>query len=133
MSRLAGLRQVRAGVAYFGWVFAAGFVLGTLRVLLVVPALGALAAVVLEVPVMLAIAWIIAGRVAARWAVPSRIGARLVMGGVALTLLLAAERLLGAALGTWEPPLASPAGRVGLAAQAAFGLIPVLQLLAGRR
>jgi hypothetical protein len=127
------MQAVRAGVAYFALVFAAGFVLGALRLLLVVPAVGALAAVLVEAPMILALAWLVAGRLPTRFAVPARLAERLVMGGLALALLFAAERLLGAGLGTWQSPLASTAGRVGLAAQVAFGSFPALRMLVGRR
>ena len=65
-----------AGLAYFAVVFAAGFVLGTLRVLVVAPHLGEIAAVVAELPIMLAVSWIICGwllgRVALRADRPDR-------------------------------------------------------------
>ena len=62
------LRQgsVPAGAGLFGLVFAAGFVLGTIRELAVRPAIGPAigpdAARLLELPVMIALSWL-----AARW------------------------------------------------------------------
>lgn len=56
------MRAALAGLAYFTLVFAAGFGLGTLRVLALAPILGEGGAVLLELPIILAIAWM-----ACRW------------------------------------------------------------------
>jgi hypothetical protein len=123
-------RTVRAGVLYFLVVFAAGFVLGTARALLVAPRLGELAAVALELPPILAVAWVASRALARRFAIPP--GApRLAVGGLALALLLLAEAAL-AILGFGRSPaeyvaayLAPPA-LLGLAGQIAFALLPLL-------
>jgi hypothetical protein len=92
-------RTVFAGLAYFAMVFGAGALLGTLRVLWVAPALGARAAELAEVPVMLAVA-----ALAARWLVRrfalgfgERFGAGLLAFGLVLacefTVVLAARGL----------------------------------------
>jgi hypothetical protein len=46
------MRIVKAGVLYFALVFGAGFVLGTIRTLWIVPVLGARTAELLETPIM---------------------------------------------------------------------------------
>ena len=85
------MRILKAGVLYFSLVFAAGFLLGSIRVPLLEPRLGARAAELLELPVML-LAIVAAARwVLRRLAVPASAAARLAMGGVALALMLAAE------------------------------------------
>ena len=128
---------LRAAVPYFAAVFAAGLVLGTVRVLMLAPAMGAAAAVALEVPVMLAVSWVAARWAVARYGVPGRTGPRLAMGGLAFVLLMAAE----VALGVWgfgQSPagiaagLIRPEGMLGLAGQVAFGLVPLAQLVTGR-
>jgi hypothetical protein len=50
-------RILLTGTAYIVAVFAAGFVLGVLRTLVLVPLFGELAAVLVELPVMLTVAW----------------------------------------------------------------------------
>lgn len=89
--RRTGQQILKAGGIYFALVFGAGFVLGTLRVLIVVPVIGSRTAELLEMPVMLG-----GGILAARWVVrslevPSTACIRLSMGGIALTLILALE------------------------------------------
>lgn len=131
-------RALAAGALYFAAVFAAGFVLGTLRVLVLEPLMGGPAAVALELPAMLALSWVLAGWIAARCRVPAAPRARLAMGGAALALLLVAEAALGMVgfgrnLAQHLAHYATPAGALGLAGQAVFGLMPWLRLMAGRR
>ena len=78
-----------AGLAYFAVVFAIGFVFGLIRVKFLVPNLGELVSVMLELPVILTLAWLVCRRLALSWNVPQETGPRAAMGGVALILLLA--------------------------------------------
>jgi len=125
-------RAVSAGAVYFLVVFAAGFALGTLRVLVLLPRIGELAAVLLELPLMLAISWICAGWLAGRFHVPGTVADRLMMGGVGFGLLMVAEWML--AVFVFDRPLAAQLahyvtwpGAIGLAGQVAFGVMPVLR------
>ena len=125
-------QAVRAGSVYFAIVFAAGFLLGTLRVFVLVPRLGETAAVLVELPVMLALCWFASRRIVAAFDVGPRASARLAMGGLAFALLMSLE--VGLSLLVFRQSLteflahyAAPAGLAGLAAQALFGLIPLLQ------
>ena len=85
------MRTQKAGALYFALVFGAGFVLGTVRVLWVVPALGTRAAELIECPVMLVVIFFAAGWVVRRFSLPPTVAARLGPGLIALGLLLAAE------------------------------------------
>jgi len=131
------LSPVGAGVFYFLILFACGVVLGTIRTLILAPAVGPMAAVALELPVMLGLSWIVSAWLTRGRPALEDAGRRLVMGGLALVLLLAAESAL-AALAFGQPPgaylatLATPQGALGLAGQLGFGLIPWLQRVAGR-
>ena len=126
-----------AALAYCALVFAFGVALGVLRVALLVPAAGELGAVALEVPAILAIAWLASRAVVRRLRVSRSDAARLAMGGLALAMLMAAEASLGAALGrdlaarlaAWR----EPAGALGLAAPLGFAVIPWLQARLARR
>lgn len=116
-------------LAYLVPVFAGAFVLGVLRVTVVAPALGETAAVALELPLVLALSWVVAGRVLRRWPVmPGR--GRLAMGAIAFALLMLAEAVLSWALGTaptaFLRAMATPAGALGLAGQMMFALVPWL-------
>jgi len=57
---------IEAGALYAIIVFVIGFILGTMRLLLLVPRLGATTAVIFESPVMLAASWFVC-----RWCVDS--------------------------------------------------------------
>jgi hypothetical protein len=122
-------RIVIAAAAYFGIVFAIGFALGTLRVTVLAPALGQLAAVACELPLMLAASWWAAGRVLKRWPLPARAAPRLAMGALALALLLSAELGLDITLGGRSAVEHYARYRelpeqLGLAAQLLFALPP---------
>ena len=126
---------LRAAALYAGLAFAAGFGLGALRVLLVAPRIGPLAAVALETPLMLAVSWLACGFAVRTFRVRGpRQG--LAMGAVAFGLLMAAEFALGVLAFGQTPAgflraLAQPPGALGFAAQLAFALFPALR--AGRR
>lgn len=129
---IAARGPLLAAFAYWAVVFAAGFVLGTLRVLALAPVTGELAAVALEIPVMLVISWVASKRVCRRFAVSTRIAPRLLMGVAAFALLIAAEVALsvyafGQTAAAWAGSLGTPAGLLGLAGQVGFGMIPAVQ------
>lgn len=85
------MQILKAGVFYFALVFGAGFVLGPMRILWVVPRFGVRMAELLETPIMLVVTIFAARWIVRRLAVPFTAVSRLGMGFVALSLLLAAE------------------------------------------
>ena len=125
-------QAIRAGLLYFFAVFAIGFGLGTIRVLLVIPRLVAIAAVLIEVPVLLALAWLICGALLRRCAVPSGLLPRLAMGTTAFGVLMLAELVLAVVLLGQSPmqhwaSYRDPAAQIGLAAQMLFAAFPLLR------
>jgi hypothetical protein len=121
----------RAAFVYFAQVFAAGFVLGTIRFLLIGPAWGEFSAVLLELPIMLTVSWLACGTSLRLFAIRGR-RARLAMGVAAFALLMAAELALaliafGLSPGDHMRTYGTPAGMVGLSGQIAFGLIPLVK------
>ncbi len=126
------MNSIKAGAAYFSLIFSLGFVLGTLRVLVIMPRIGELAATLLEVPVILAASWFVSGWLIRRLVVTSDARSRLLMGAVAFGLTMIAEPLLGQYFGRPLSVLLSalqqPAGMAGLAGQVLFGLIPWIRL-----
>jgi hypothetical protein len=125
------LSALKAGVAYFLLIFAAGFLLGTVRVVLLVPGFGELTAVLIELPIMLAISWFACRWLVAHLAVPSTFIARPAMGASAFLLLMAAEAALALILFGQPPELflagfTHAVGLIGLAGQIAFALMPLL-------
>ncbi len=87
---------VAAGLTYFLLVFGIGFLLGMIRVPLLVPRLGLRYAELLEMPLMALAIWWAARWVVRRFALAPIAWMRICVGLIALTLLLAAE--LGLAL-----------------------------------
>ena len=85
------MNALKAGGFYFLFVFAAGFVLGVVRELLVVPRVGVMWAELIETPFMFVAIVLSARWVSRRFGVPPEPGPRLGMGLFALTLLIAAE------------------------------------------
>jgi type IV secretory pathway TrbD component len=84
-------RTLKSAIAYFALVFGAGFMLGIIRVLWVVPHFGARLSELMEMPIMLVVVVGAARWVVRRLAVPSTLLDRLSMGILGLGLLLAAE------------------------------------------
>jgi hypothetical protein len=85
------MQILKAGLLYFAIVFGAGFVLGTIRTLWIVPRFGARTAELMEAPIMFVITVL-----AARWVVrhlllPFTLATRLGVGSVALAFLLTVE------------------------------------------
>ena len=129
---------LKAGATYFAIVYLAGFVLGTVRVLLLASRIGEVAAVLLETPIMLTASWIVSRWCTGRFGVPPEVQLRLLMGGVAFTLLILGEfgvSMLAFGM-SWEGTVASalsPSGLIGLSAQVAFALLPLLRALLKRK
>lgn len=114
--------------AYFGVVFAIGFVLGAVRELAVTPRVGRGAAVLIEVPLMVVASVLTARWVVARWRVESTWdGWRL---GIASFVMLMFGEYLIALIGAGATPVefakeaASRENLPGLAAQVLFLLLP---------
>lgn len=125
-------RGVKAAIVYFAIVFAAGFLLGTMRVLALAPLLGERLAVLFELPIMLAISWFACARIVNWFCVPGLRSPRLVMGGAALALLMFAEMgvsvfAFGRTIVQHLEAYRTAAALLGLMAQIAFALFPVIQ------
>jgi len=84
-------RIVKAAGLYFALVFGAGFVLGTMRVLLLVPAVGTRTAELLEMPIMCMVIMLSARWVTQHLQVPPTASSRLGMGGMALAMVLSLD------------------------------------------
>ncbi|MFO1185704.1 MAG: hypothetical protein U1E56_13115 [Bauldia sp.] len=122
-----------AGAAYGAAAFAAGFVLGTARVLVVAPLVGELTATAIEVPLMLIFGWVLCRRIVTAFSVPSRFPDRLLMSAVAFGVLMAAEAALatlafGRSVGDYLAALGTAAGAIGLAGQVAFSVLPIVRV-----
>lgn len=118
-------------------MFGAGFVLGALRVTLVVPRIGVRAAELLETPLMVVVVVFAARTVVRRFALVSA-AVRLGAGLVALAMMIAAELLLAVALEgrsiTQYIASRDPvSGSVYLAMLMVFALMPWLLAQSGTR
>lgn len=125
--------SIRAGFFYFATVFGLGFILGTIRVLVLIPRLGELISTLIELPVILSAAWFICRQLTARFQVPQEWSARLRMGVSAFVLLMGTDLALSVWLfgntvtGHFERYRLRP-NAIGLAGQVVFLLFPLLQM-----
>jgi hypothetical protein len=85
------MRIIKAAVLYFVLVFGAGFILGPIRILLVVPRFGTRTAELMETPIMFVVIIVAAWWIVRRLAVPFKSSYRFGMGCIALGFLLVAE------------------------------------------
>ncbi|MGP6088124.1 hypothetical protein [Antarctobacter jejuensis] len=130
-------RILSAALVYALIVFAIGFGLGTLRNLVLIPLVGVLPAVLIELPFMLAACWFVARWVVAHKQVPAQAVLRLGMGAGALVILtgleaLTAFLLFGLPLSLFFSGYLTLPGLAGLSGQLIFAAIPALLLLARR-
>jgi hypothetical protein len=124
------------GTAYVAAVFAAGFVLGVLRTLVLLPRLGELGAVLVELPVILSIAWLVCSRILRRW--PLSPPAAAAMGAIAFLLLMLAEAavstlLAGRSLAEHLALYGQLPHQLGLAGQLAYAAFPWIQARRSQR
>jgi hypothetical protein len=124
---------IKAGLLYFAIVFIAGFVLGTVRVLVVVPVLGEFKAVALELPVILFASWLACHKLIVTFSVPPEATPRIVMGALAFGILMLVEfgfsvLVLGRSGPEYFALLRTTPGLLGLAGQLGFALMPLLLL-----
>ena len=132
------MKILRAAFLYWLLAFAAGFVLGALRVMLVEPMLAKwlegfapLVAVAIEAPIMLTVSWFAAVWLLGRrpaWTSAETLG----MGGLAWLLLQLAELglalVMGLSTAAYLEKLKTLAGVLGIALQLLFAFIPLLVL-----
>ena len=133
------LRLALLGVLYFAIALCTGAAMGILRELLLAPQFGKVAALLFELPIVLALLWYASRMIyfPATRNVYSLQGLVL-SGGFALVTLLLAEWLIGIlALGRTQEAIlqhwGTTVGVIGLAAQILFGAFPALQGLLAQR
>jgi hypothetical protein len=85
------MQILKAGLLYFALVFGAGFVLGTIRTLWIVPSFGTRTAELMETPIMFVITVLAARWVARRLLLSPTLATRLGVGFVALGFMLITE------------------------------------------
>ncbi len=125
-------RSASAGIVYFAVVFGVGFVLGTVRVLVIQPRIGQLIAVLVELPVMLTVSWFACRWVVRQFAVRDSRPDRLVMGAVAFALVMIAELGVSVFVFGRTPTAHLESFRaadtvLGLLMQMLFALFPIIQ------
>ncbi len=120
--------MLTAALLYFALTFAAGFVFGSFRLLLLAPGVGDVAAVLIESPFILLASFLIARWVLGRFAPTAGAGRRFLIGVLAFALLMGTEVLMSwlRRIGPQEfvASLFTTAGAIGLAGQVLFALIP---------
>ena len=126
--------MIRASFLYFVLVMGAGFLLGSVRVLFVVPHLGERWAELAEMPIMAMVIFVAAGYILRRYPEVQTRGRALVVGFTALALSVSAELVLAVVLQSQSLAeyLASRdkiSGSVYLVMLVAFALMPRLRLV----
>jgi hypothetical protein len=128
-------RAIFGGLTYACVVFAFAFATGVLRTIALSLDMGLtpVAAVLIELPIILFVAWIVCGAVLRRMQVPARIDLRCAMGAVALVGIIALEFALatamsGSSFAEFVASYSRPEVIVGLIGQIAFALFPLARM-----
>jgi hypothetical protein len=127
----------KAGCVYACGVFAIGFVLGAIRVLLLAPRVGNVVAVSLEAPLMLAISWKMSRWSAGKHGLLIDTRKALLMGAIAFAVLMSMEfctaiLCFNRTVGEYFSSFLSAPGAIGFAAQLCFAGFPFLQASGNR-
>jgi hypothetical protein len=122
---------LRAGAAYFAIVFGAGFMLGLIRVLWVLPQFGERIAELMEAPVMLVVIVVTARWVVRTFAIAARSMIRLGIGILALSILIIVEftlvlKLRGLSIPEYIQSRDPIAGTVYLVMLLIFAIMPTV-------
>jgi hypothetical protein len=125
------MKILKAGVIYFMLVFGAGFILGPIRLLWVVPRFGTRMSELMEAPIMIAVIIVAAKWIVRRLSLPTTPGSRLGMGFVALCLMLVAEFTLvlwvrGLSISEYLATRDPVSGTVYYASLGVFAIMPLL-------
>ncbi len=129
------MRILKAGVLYFAIVFGAGFILGPIRILWIVPHFGTRMAELMETPIMLVVTIVVARWIVRHLALPPSPSSRLGMGCIALGFMVIAEFTLvlwlrGLSITEY---LASRDPVAGIIYDLLLGVFAIMPLLVGRR
>jgi len=127
----AAIQILKAGVLYFALVFGAGFVLGPVRIVWVVPRFGTRMAELMEAPIMVVVIIVSASWIVRRLALSRAPSHRLGMGCVALGLVLGAEFILvpwlrGISISEYLATRDPVSGTVYYATLVLFAIMPLL-------
>ncbi len=95
---MGALRILKPALLYFGIVFGVGFILGPIRVLLVVPRVGTRTAELLEAPIMLTAILIVGRWIGRSWCWGFTPFSKLVVGLITALLVLTADIVVGVGL-----------------------------------
>lgn len=125
---------IRAALYYSAGIFLLGFLLGTLRTIVIVPRIGRLAGVLVEIPIMLAVSWFYCIRLTNRYSLFGDLRNSALFGVLSFLFLQCAEISFSFLIfrEQWTDyivNMGSLPGILGLSAQILFGFIPVLQEL----
>lgn len=115
---------LRAATLYFALVFGAGFLMGSIRVPLLVPRLGERTAELVEAPIMLMVIFLASRYVVSRFRLAAR--ASILAGLLALVLLVCAELGLSAVMGRTILDRDPVSGSVFLASLLVYAALPWL-------
>lgn len=119
----------QAGIRFGLFAFGLGFLLGTLRTLVIAPQLGPATAVVLELPLVLLACWWWAGRIVRRFR-PTSAKEALAIGLIGFAVLMLGEFAVGLGLmgftpRQWIDNFSNPEAQFGLMAQLLIIAMPL--------
>lgn len=121
--------MLKPALLYFALTFAVGFLLGSFRMLILVPRVGEVAAVLIECPIILLASFFIARWVLRRFSPHATAVHRLLIGLLAFAMLMSTELLMSSLRGISPQEFASALlkapGAIGLAGQTLFALMPL--------